>query len=338
MDHQHQSTATLVPALDRKDSARSADATPLFQLERATKLYGSVIGVNDITFELQPGAYGLLGPNGSGKSTLISLITGQLKPTLGRVRVFGQGPWNNDGVVRRIGICPQLETLYANITGFDWIVYLLRLSGFGLTEARRRTEDAMTRVGMAAAMGREMGGYSRGMRQRTKLAQAFAHDPDLLILDEPFNGLDPIGRHEMTDLLREWIRGGRSVLLASHILHEVEAITSSFLLIYGGRLLASGSANEVHTLLADIPNEIRIRCDNASALVQKLIEENVAESVRFDESRQLVTLSTRSPLSIYTHLADWIAERGVRVQELTSPDSSLQSLFNSLMRIHRGEL
>ena len=311
---------------------------PLLQLHRVTKLYGTVIGVNDVTFELQSGAYGLLGPNGSGKSTLINLITGQLKPTLGHLKVLGETPWNNNPLMSRIGICPQLETLYSNVSGLDWVIYLLRLNGFTAQDARLRAEDAMERVGMAGAMHREMGGYSRGMRQRTKLAQGFAHEPDLLILDEPFNGLDPLGRHEMTELLKGWIREGRSVILASHILHEVELITPSFLLICGGRLLASGSADEVHTLLADIPNEIRIRCDNASALAQRLIEESVAESIRLDEGRQTVTLSTRTPLHLYTHLAYWLAESGIRVQELSSPDTSLQSLFNSLMRIHRGEL
>ena len=321
-------------------AAPSAPSTsrPLLQLNRVTKLYGTVIGVNDVTFQLQSGAYGLLGPNGSGKSTLINLITGQLKPTLGHLEVLGESPWNNNRLMRRIGICPQLETLYSNVSGYDWVVYLLRLNGYSAQDSKLRAKDALERVGMAAAMHREMGGYSRGMRQRTKLAQGFAHEPDLLILDEPFNGLDPLGRHEMTELLKGWIRQGRSVILASHILHEVELITPSFLLICGGRLLASGSADEVHTLLADIPNEIRIRCDNASALAQRLIDQNVAESIRLDDARHTVTLSTRNPLSVYAHLAEWIAESRIRVQELSSPDTSLQSLFDSLMRIHRGEL
>jgi ABC-2 type transport system ATP-binding protein len=238
----------------------------MIQLDHVTKLYGPVIGVNDITLTLEQRAYGLLGPNGSGKSTLLNLITGQLRPTLGGVRMFGADPRNNAAVYRRLGVCPEQDVLYGNVTAFQWVRYLLELYGLGRGDAAARAENALTQVGMAHAMHRQIGGYSQGMRQRTKLAQALAHGPDLLILDEPFNGLDPVGRHDMTVVLRDWVQAGKGLLMASHILHEVEAITHSFLLICGGRLLASGSAEEVRALLADIPAEISIRCDEAPQL------------------------------------------------------------------------
>ena len=166
----------------------------IIELQGVTKLYGLVIGVNDITLSLPPGAYGLLGPNGSGKSTLLNLIMGQLRPTIGSVKVFGKSPQNNHQLFRRLGYCPSTEGLYADISAWEWVQYLQRLQGKSRGEAAQAAERALAFVGMSYAMHRPIAGYSRGMRQRTKLAQAIAHDPDFLILDEPFNGLDPIAQ------------------------------------------------------------------------------------------------------------------------------------------------
>jgi ABC-2 type transport system ATP-binding protein len=268
----------------------------------------------------------------------LNLITGQLWPTLGTVRVFDASPCNRAAVLRRLGVCPEHDVLYADVTGLEWVTYLLRLHGFGRREAKSRAEQSLERMGMAHAMRRRMGGYSRGMRQRTKLAQAFAHDPEVLILDEPLNGLDPIGRHEITSRLQEWIRLGRGLLLASHMLHEVEAVTHSFLLICGGRLLASGSAEEVHTLLAEIPNEIRIRTNDAPQLARRLVEEQVVESLRFADGGESLVVATRNPAAIYARLPQWLEGTGIQIHELRSTDESLQALFNALMRIHRGNV
>jgi ABC-2 type transport system ATP-binding protein len=310
----------------------------MIDLQHVTKLYGSVIGVNDITLSLQQRAYGLLGPNGSGKSTLLNLITGQLGPTLGGVRVFGADPRNNAAVFRRIGVCPEQDVLYGNVTGFDWVRYLLELHELGHREAGLRARQALEQVGLGDAMHRYIGGYSQGMRQRTKLAQALAHQPELLILDEPFNGLDPVGRHDMTVLLQEWVRAGKGLLMASHILYEVEAITSSFLLICGGRLLASGAAEEVRALLADVPREIWIRCDGAAQLAGRLVAAGAAEMVRFVDGGTALLVATRNPAAFYTRLPEWIRDSEIRIRELRSTDDSLQALFNSLLRIHRGQL
>lgn len=305
--------------------------------EHVTKLYGPVIGVNDLTLSLPRGAYGLIGPNGSGKSTLMNLVTGQLRPTLGAVRTLEAQPCNNRDVLRRLGVCPEHEMLYSNVSGLEWVTYLLRLHGFGRKEAKRRAEQTLEVVGMSQAMRRRMGGYSRGMRQRTKLAQALAHEPEVLILDEPLNGLDPIGRHEITEILRDWIHRGRGLLLASHILHEVEAVTQSFLLICGGRLLASGSAEEVHALLAEVPSEIRIRTSDSNGLAHRLVEQGVVESLRFADGGQTLLVATRCPAAIYAGLPRWLDGSGIEVSELQSTDESLQALFSSLMRIHRGD-
>ena len=308
----------------------------MIQFDNVTKLYGSVIGVNDITLSLDQGAYGLLGPNGSGKTTLINLIIGQLRPTIGEVGVFGENPWKRDDILRRIGICPAVDVLYPNVTGFDWVRYLVELHGFSRHDASQRAKQTLDLVGMSHAMNRNMGGYSLGMRQRTKLAQAFAHDPELLILDEPFNGLDPVGRHEMTELLRGWTREGKSLLIASHVLHEVEAVSPAFMLICGGRLLASGSTDEVQSMLADLPNEIHIRCDRPSDLARHVLNAGIVDAVRFEGDDGLV-LSTTSPLTVYREMPNWVDGNGFRIHEMRSSDESLQTLFTSLMSIHRGE-
>ena len=309
----------------------------MIELDSVTKLYGTVIGVNDISLRLGPGAHGLLGPNGSGKTTFLNLITGQLRPTRGRVRMFGENPWDNPRLYRRIGICPSFEGLYAEITGRDWVTYMLRLHGFSYSESNRRALEALEIVGMTASMHRTMGTYSRGMRQRTKLAQAIAHEPELLILDEPFNGLDPVGRHEITMLLKDWVKTGGSLIIASHILYEVETLATSFLLVSGGRLLASGTPEEVHSLLTNLPNEFVIRGDGLRELSQKLISEELVDSIRLEGNDRL-TVTTHQPSALTARLPEWNNGEGIRIIELTSGDDTLQALFTTLMRIHRGEL
>ncbi|MBI3861818.1 MAG: ABC transporter ATP-binding protein [Planctomycetia bacterium] len=308
----------------------------MIELRNVTKLYGKVIGVNDITLTLADGAYGLLGPNGSGKSTLLNLITGQLRPTLGRVRVLGESPRNNARLFRRLGYCPSGEGLYANVSGYDWVKYLLRLQGWNARDSESSAAENMELVGMADAMHRPISSYSRGMRQRTKLAQALAHNPDFLILDEPFNGLDPVGRHELAVVLRGWLEPGKSLLFASHLLHEIEAITQSFLLICGGRLLAAGTAEDVHAMMEGLPNEIALRCSDAHTLAAMLVRERAADSVSI--SGDTLTVATKQPGRLYEKLPGWLADSKQEVFEMRSADESLQALFNSLMKMHRGEL
>lgn len=307
----------------------------MIELRNVTKLYGSVIGVNDVDLTLAPGAYGLLGPNGSGKTTLLNLLTGQLFPSLGQVQVMGDRP-NAPEILARIGFCPGFEGMYANVSAFEWVTYLLELHGYSRSEAKARAGDSLNAVGLAEAMHRPIGGYSRGMRQRAKFAQATAHDPELLILDEPFNGLDPIGRHDITTMLRDWMRRGKSLILSSHILHEVEAITTSFLLIYGGRLLASGSAEEVYSLLTDVPSDIVIRCANASLFAQQLLREELVEGV-VSTADGGMRLATRHALRVYQRLPVLSQELGITLEEVHSSDDSLQAVFGTLLRLRRGD-
>jgi ABC-2 type transport system ATP-binding protein len=313
----------------------------ILELNQVTKLYGTVIGVNDFSMQLKPGAYGLLGPNGAGKSTLLNLLIGQLVPTRGNVTVLGESPRNNPGLMRRIGFCPGFEGLCSRTSGIDWVTLLLQLHGVKGREARLRASDCLKLTGLGEHMHRPISSYSRGMRQRTKLAQAIAHEPEFLILDEPFSGLDPIGRADMTALLHDWIALGNSLIIASHVLHEIEALTSSFMLICGGRLLASGTAAEVNELLFDTPSELEIDCNRPYELAGLLLQRELAISVQVGQKghdSKRVKLCTLKAGSLCLELPTLIAEHNLIVSRVRSADDSLQSLFNSLLKIHRGEL
>lgn len=309
----------------------------MIELDGVTKLYKTVIGVNDINLTLEPGTYGLLGPNGSGKTTLINLILGQLQPTLGSVKLFGENPWQKSHLLRRVGLCPALEVTYPRVSGLDWVTYMTQLHGFSFADATAKAKIALETVRLTYAMDRPMRNYSLGMRQRAKIAQAIAHDPELLILDEPFSGLDPIGRFEMSALLRDWATKGKSLILASHILHEVEAIKPNFLLISGGRLLASGSPEEVSSILADSPFTLQIQTSDAKRLATLLIAACDIESIQF-QSDTSFEISTRSASQVYNALPEIVLNEQIEVHEVSSNDDSLKTLFSTLMRIHRGEI
>ena len=310
----------------------------MIELSGVSKFYGTVVGVNDLNLQLENGAYGLVGPNGSGKTTFINLLIGQLRPTLGQVRVFGQNPAKNRSILGRIGLCPATDVLFPNVTASEWVTYQVRMHGFSRQESKQRAETALDFVDMTDNMHRPIGTYSLGMRQRTKIAQAIAHDPALLILDEPYNGLDPVGRYAMTQLLKRWTAEGRSVLFASHVLHEIEAVTSSFLLINGGRLLASGTAEEIESILADTPQEVTLIGPDVDRLIQHLADEPSVQSLKLTDNRTRLRVAVLDPAKIYERLATWISQDGLRIEQFRTADGDLTALFESLLRRHRGEL
>jgi ABC-2 type transport system ATP-binding protein len=308
----------------------------IIQLEHATRLYGNVIGVNDINVELPLGAYGLVGPNGAGKSTLIGLITGALKPTLGEVRVFGIDPYTSPKVLEHIGLCPSSDILLPGVTARRWVEQLLALQGWHPRDASERTIDVLHLVGLSDALDRPIHTYSLGMRQRCKLAQAMANDPQLLILDEPFNGLDPVGRIQMTHVLVRWVQQGKSLLLSSHVLHEVEQVTDSFLLIYGGRLLAFGTAGELRSMMADLPQELTITSPQARELASRLAGQEWVETVRLEHPDDQLTVGVRKPFELYHSLAEWASDDAIEIHQLIGSDGDMQSLFKLLVSRHRG--
>lgn len=309
----------------------------MIELSCVSKLYQKVIGVNDLTIDISGGAHGLVGPNGSGKTTLINLITGQLRPTIGVVRVFGRNPWRDRRVLRRIGLCPATDVLYPNVSALEWVTYQVRLHGFSRKQSRQLALASLEQVSMTDEMNRPMGEYSLGMRQRTKIAQAIAHQPELLILDEPYNGLDPVGRYQMTDLLNSLVGQGKSLIFASHVLHEIEAITSAFVLIYGGRLLASGTTSEIETMLAGTPQEVELHGEDAPKLLSHLAEQPWVESLQLLENRKVLRVALLDAGELYRSLATWVSRDGLRIDRFESAGSSLTTVFECLLRHHRGE-
>jgi ABC-2 type transport system ATP-binding protein len=296
-----------------------------------TKLYGVVIGLNDVTIDLAPGVRGLLGPNGAGKSTLLKLITGQIRPTEGEVLVFGERPWNNPELFRRIGFCPEQDAFYSFLSALEFVEALARITGYGRAESRKRAERALERVGATEFMHRRISTYSKGMRQRTKVAQALVHDPELLILDEPLSGTDPVGRRELTDLVSALGREGTSVLLSSHVLHEVQAVTDDFLLVYRGRVLASGNVGEIRSLMSEYPHKITIRCGDPRALGHRVLRDLPAAGLEIDDAGGALAVLTREPARFYAGLPDVVAEAGVKVTAMISADEDLDAVFRYLV-------
>jgi ABC-2 type transport system ATP-binding protein len=313
----------------------------MLSLTHVTKVFGSVMGVNDVTVELGSGAHGLLGPNGAGKTTLLGLITGQLRPTMGQVLVFGERPFANPRVLRRIGFCPAADLLERRATPREWVRYLVRLSGFGREAAAERADRELDRVGLGEAMDRPLATLSKGLRQRAKLAGAMAHDPDLLVLDEPFDGLDPVARHDLVGLVRQWAVSAdvgarpRTLIVASHLLHEVEALHAGLAVILGGRLVASGTADEIRDMVDAMPSEIRIRCDAPRRLAEAVCGTVGAESVRF-EGDDLLVVGTRQPRVLAERIAHAAVEDRLAIEEVMAGDRSLEGIFGRLVRLHRG--
>jgi ABC-2 type transport system ATP-binding protein len=305
----------------------------LLSLEQVTRLYGIVIGVNDVTLTLPEGAHGILGPNGAGKSTLLNLITGQLRPSKGKLTVLGHSP-RDPALLRRLGYLPGSEGMYADVSAIEWVTYLTQLQGFRAADARQMAARAMARVQLADVQDRKISTFSRGMRQRTRLAQAIAHEPELLILDEAFSGLDPIARHAMTTLLQQWIAEGRSLLIASHVLHEIESLTRSFLLISGGRLLASGSTEEISRLLTSVPATVELALHEPRKLAAQLVVSGLVDSVRVEADRLHATTGSGRELAQF--LTEQSVSGALEIFEVRSSDDSLQDVFHSLMKLHRG--
>jgi ABC-2 type transport system ATP-binding protein len=303
----------------------------LVQATNLSKFYAEVVGLNDVTFTLQPGISGLLGPNGSGKSTFMKLITGQLRPSGGTLEVFGERAWNNPQLFHRIGFCPEQDSLYNHLSGFDFVRYMLGLHGVPDWLARETAAECLEQLNMKDAMHRRIGTYSRGMRQRTKIAQAMALDPDLLILDEPLNGMDPVGRRMIMDTVRRLGDEGKSILVSSHILHEVEELADQFLFLNNGRIIASGSVNEIRDLLDQHPHRIQIQCDNWNSLARALIKAELISGIEWQEKHNSLTVLSADPQQFYRQLPAIAIEADVAIHEMHSEDDSLAAVLKYLL-------
>jgi ABC-2 type transport system ATP-binding protein len=299
--------------------------------EHVSKWYGQVIGLNDVSVAVPPGITGLLGPNGAGKSTFMKLITGQLKPSKGSLKVLGEPIWDNPHLYFQIGFCPEQDAFYERMTGLEWVTALVRLNGLGEREADEAAKRALKTVDLLDAADKKIGAYSKGMRQRVKLAQAIVHDPALLILDEPLSGMDPLGRRKTIRLVRDWARAGKSILVSSHILHEVESMTNNILLINNGRILAEGDVHQIRDLIDEHPHTVYVRAANPRLLAREFIERDDVRTMKFEADALVV--ETGKPDAFYARLTEMAAsgEFGA-IEEVTSPDDNLQAVFQYLVK------
>ena len=306
-------------------------AGPVIAADHVSKWYGQVIGLNDVTLTVPSGITGLLGPNGAGKSTFMKLVTGQLKPSKGQLTVLGERIWQNPALYVRIGFCPEQDAFYERMTGLEWLSALVRLNGVDDGAAQQMAARALELVDLSAAGSKKIGAYSKGMRQRVKLAQAIVHDPDLLILDEPLAGMDPIARRKTIRLIKNWGRSGKSVLVSSHILHEIEAMTSNILLINQGRILAEGNVHQIRDLIDEHPHTVFIKADQTRVLAREFMTEPDVLSLRFED--QALVIQTARPDAFYARLTALAAsgEFGA-IHEVSSPDDNLQAVFQYLVK------
>ena len=296
-----------------------------------SKWYGQVIGLNDVTLSVPSGITGLLGPNGAGKSTFMKLITGQLTPSKGTLAVLGESIWRNPALYFRIGFCPEQDAFYDRMTGLEWLTALLGLNGIEHQGATAMARRALDLLDLADAAGKKIGAYSKGMRQRVKLAQALAHDPELLILDEPLSGMDPLARRKTIRLIKEWGRAGKSVIVSSHILHEIESMTSNVLLINQGRMLAEGNVHQIRDLIDEHPHMVYIKADRPRSLAREFLVSDDVLNLKFED--QAVIVQTARPDAFYTRLTEIAAsgELGA-IHEVPSPDDNLQAVFEYLVK------
>jgi ABC-2 type transport system ATP-binding protein len=316
---------------DLSAEARRAPVEAIVQSEHLSKWYGQVSGLNDVSVRIPPGITGLLGPNGAGKSTFMKLMTGQLKPSKGSITVFGEPMWGNPKVYFKIGFCPEQDAYYDRMTGLEWVVALVRLNGLTEIEATDAAKRALEQVDLMDAADKKIGAYSKGMRQRVKMAQALVHDPDLLILDEPLTGLDPLMRRKTIRFIKDWARAGKHIIVSSHILHEIESMTSNILLINNGRIVAEGNVHQIRELIDTHPHTVFVRGADPRALARQFLMEDNLLSLKFEPGA--VVVETARPDAFYARLtALAVSGEAGTIDEVTSPDDNLQAVFRYLVK------
>jgi ABC-2 type transport system ATP-binding protein len=303
---------------------------PIIRFEQVSKWYGNVIGLNHLSLDVEAGVTGLLGPNGAGKSTLLQLATGQLSPSQGRVNVLGAAPWSTPGLNRRLGLCPEQDAFWEWMSGREFVRTCAKLSGMSHRRADAEAVRVLERVSMTHAMDRPVRGYSKGMRQRTKIAQAIVHDPEVLFLDEPLTGTDPIARRDLINIILELGREGRTVLVSSHVLHEVQAVTSRIVVINRGRLVAEGQVRDIRNLIDKHPHRITLTTPRPRELAAECVGHADVVGVEITERKSSITVNTTEPDAFYSRLPA-LVESGQPIDSVWSEDDSLEAVFKYLV-------
>ncbi|MCB0216292.1 MAG: ABC transporter ATP-binding protein [Caldilineae bacterium] len=298
--------------------------------DEVSKFYGEVLGVNRVSLAIPPGITSLVGPNGSGKSTLMNLMCGLLQPTVGRIRVLGVAPGDPEQLGRAVGYCSQHDAFPPGLTGLGFVEAFLLAAGFRRDEARRRAWQAIERVGLAEAAKRKVAAYSKGMRQRIKLAQAIAHEPRVLVLDEPLNGLDPMARAEVIALFRDWAGGGRSLIISSHILHEVDMLSDQVVLMNQGYVIAEGDIRGVRGEVTQ-PMQVMLRCAEPGKLAARLVQLDHVVEVQLHEDGGGLHLRTRDADGFYALLGRIVVEEGLAIETVTPLDDDVHAVYEYLI-------
>ncbi len=297
--------------------------------KKASRWYGPVMALNDVSFELGPGVYGLLGPNGAGKSSLLKLACGQLRPNQGTVELLGRPAFGSPAVFHSVGLCSDTDAFFEDFTGLQFVSALLSLNGFEKAQAEKLAIEAIETVDLKEAMHRKVGGYSKGMRQRIKLAQALAHHPEVLFLDEPLTGMDPQNRKRISDLMRRLGDQGKTVLVSTHILHELEQVTRRVLLIHNGRVLAEGDLGEIRDLLDRHPRSVRIKARDPRGLARELVSLPDLVSLNLEDSTGHLLAEIKKPDGFFAKVQEGSATFGV--EEMWVTDENLESVFSYLV-------
>lgn len=300
----------------------------VIEAKSLSKWFGEVVALNNLDVSIGAGVTGLLGPNGAGKSTFIKLALGLHRPSRGQIRVLGMHPRNNMSVMRRIGYCPELDKFYDNMTGYEFVYWLNRYWGMRRRDARIASERACEIVDMTERMHDPIDEYSKGMRQRIKIAQALATGPELLFLDEPMSGLDPQGREEMFALVRRLGDEGYSVIVSSHVLYEVERVTDNVVLLYNGTILAHGRIREIRDLIDEHPHTITVHSPEPRAISVHFAEDPGTMSLEFADKK--VVIRTRDPNTSYQRLNDLMAQGDASIESIQCSDDNLQAVFDYL--------
>lgn len=310
-------------------ASRSAPRAPLLLFDHVSKWYGPVIGVNQVTLELRPGITGLVGANGAGKSTLMRLATGQLRPDLGTVQVRGREAWRA-AAKRHVGYSPDTDSFYEDMSGRRFVETVARLYGFPRREARRRTAQTLELVGMTEQAERRLRGYSKGMRQRIKVAQALVHDPEVLILDEPLSGIDPVGRQEFLLLFRELAARGKCLLVSSHELEELEKLTDHVAVMAQGRIAVVGTLARIRDLLDEHPLSILVTSDHPRSLASALLALPDVTGVDVGE-RDTLIVKARNPQRFFRDFAGLVLDENYHIAHLQTLDDSAQAILGYLL-------
>ena len=299
--------------------------------DKLSKWYGNVLGVSEISLEITPGIKGLLGPNGAGKSTFLKLISGQLKPKSGSVTVMGQPVFSNHTIYSEIGICPEHECYYKGSTGWEQVLLKARLLGFKGKEAEEKTGIAIDKVGLLDSKDKLVREYSLGMRQRLKLAGAIVNNPRILLLDEPLRGIDPLWRIKIIQLIKDYGKEDKIVIVSSHVLPEIEAMTNEIILIHQGKIFAQGDIHYIRTLMDSHPHKISVESKDSRKLAQMMLPNDFITKIHFEDGDRKITFDTRKRDVFFDVLNRSIVEHDLDISEITSPDDNMQAVFDYLV-------